>query len=1008
MMNMLKYIIQIREDGENMMKKSNKMLKMTLAVALVFGTVGALAGCNKDNDTIEKSEQEKVYDLYVAYTNAKGETPLTYEQWLTSIKGQKGDTGEIGPQGETGAPGTIWHTGEGTPQEAEIEGKEGDLYLDIKTSNIYKKGATAWTLLGSIKGDKGETGETGPEGPEGPEGSAGDTGDTGDTGPAGKDGATWYTGEGTPQEAEIEGKEGDLYLDIKTSNIYKKGATAWTLLGSIKGDKGETGETGPEGPEGPEGSTGDTGETGPAGKDGATWYTGEGTPQETEIEGKEGDLYLDTKTSDVYKKIDDEWEKITNIKGDKGETGETGPEGPAGSAQDGATITSITSKYITKDGNKYIEFTFNFSDDRDPEIVEVLIPKVVREIYYYGNDVHYLCQEGKEPKLQLMVRYDDDSEGYVDITPDMVVNGVYPNFQEIGTYWFEVNYEGRSTNIGIEIVDPNDRSVENIYMHTETVMMLIGESFVPNYTGLKLTVSLKNGETEQISLTDPEVTVTTNYQGVGEEFIAHVRYQDKETSFNILPVESFEEYTLDDAIYYGKTNQFAVSKGGTIFNDGEYIEYRYRDDMFSYVYYKLADIDMLVSDDENQTPFSSAQEGYTVYRYIDPNLSGKTIYVLVYNEENVEKRIEDLNFHVRKGEFNKRDIDVLVTYSDPLTGEAVTIIVPFDECVIVGDPIDDTILGTTTYQIQYEGIIGKLDLTVYDPEVCNISYLNFYFDQYDLKIPVGATVEELKQLLVGKTGNVSFHVSAEDKWGEEFTISEDMLDLTGLDLSKVGEQTIRFNYIQKAGYVEGVTIPYSVELTIEVDLSEETKVGDPYLVAEDSIIYQMMHYKSIQLYEGNYIKVAGEYVYGEYLNEFDFNAQYTVVEDSTIKGKVIRFYDENMKTYSHFVLVDDEDDQVNENSVEAYEPSSEAYKTYIGPASMVDGGNIKFVVYENGDGTYIAMAYLDISVDQGQYVHVATVDVEYTNEDKTQFRALNSTFDVGENDTLIEVIYPEE
>lgn len=157
------------------MKKAKKLMKLSLAVALIFGSVGALAGCKKDNDKAqtEKTEQEKVYNLYVAYMSAKGETPKTYEEWLASIKGDKGDKGDTGATGQTGQAGATWHTGEGTPAQAEVVGKNGDLYLDTQTSNIYKKGETAWELLTNIKGQQGNPGQTGQTGQVGQTGATG-------------------------------------------------------------------------------------------------------------------------------------------------------------------------------------------------------------------------------------------------------------------------------------------------------------------------------------------------------------------------------------------------------------------------------------------------------------------------------------------------------------------------------------------------------------------------------------------------------------------------------------------------------------------------------------------------------------------------------------------------------------------------------------------------------------------------------------------------------------------
>jgi len=94
------------------MKKRNNLLKLSMAVALVFGSVGALAGCKKNNETA-KTDQEKVYELYVAYMSATGETPQTYEQWLATIKGEKGETGATGAIGPTGPQGPTGLTGNG-------------------------------------------------------------------------------------------------------------------------------------------------------------------------------------------------------------------------------------------------------------------------------------------------------------------------------------------------------------------------------------------------------------------------------------------------------------------------------------------------------------------------------------------------------------------------------------------------------------------------------------------------------------------------------------------------------------------------------------------------------------------------------------------------------------------------------------------------------------------------------------------------------------------------------
>lgn len=140
----------------------------------------------------------------------------TEEDWLASLKGDKGDTGApftydmftpeqlaaltgpVGPQGETGPQGVRGVQG--------VQGEKGD------------------------KGDKGDTGATGPKG---------DTGATGAQGPKGEKGDT-----GDPFTYEMFTAE---------------------QLAALTGPQGPKGDTGPQGPQGVQGETGPQGPQGPKG-----------------------------------------------------------------------------------------------------------------------------------------------------------------------------------------------------------------------------------------------------------------------------------------------------------------------------------------------------------------------------------------------------------------------------------------------------------------------------------------------------------------------------------------------------------------------------------------------------------------------------------------------------------------------------------------------------------------------------------------------------------------------
>ena len=131
------------------------------------------------------------------------------------------------------------------------------------------------------------------------------------------------------------------------------------LLGNVKGDAGATGATGAQGQAGANGltpyiqngtwwlGTQDTGQT----AEGNKWITGAVDPT---TEGNEGDLYLNTATLDVFKKINGVWAFQANIKGEKGDNGEQGLRGETaltfaiGSVTSGE-VASVTNSGTSKD-----------------------------------------------------------------------------------------------------------------------------------------------------------------------------------------------------------------------------------------------------------------------------------------------------------------------------------------------------------------------------------------------------------------------------------------------------------------------------------------------------------------------------------------------------------------------------------------------------------------------------------------------------------------------------------
>lgn len=290
----------------------------------------------------------------------------TPEEWLESLKGEKGD-----PVLWKGQYDTLAEL-----QAAHPTGSTGDCYLVGTHLYGWDKDKAAWDDAGSWQGPQGiqgETGAAGPQGPVGPKGDAGakgeqgDKGDTGDTGPQGPAGPKGDTGETGPQGEKGEkgdpGETGPQGEKGYTGPQGAKGDKGNPGIQGPKGDKGDQGETGPQGPageKGEQGDKGDTGDTGPQGPEGPKGDTGPQGPKgdpgadgtsfvikgrygtldelmAAHPTGSEGEAWAvgSAADNDVYL-WDVDKQMWTNIGSMQGPPGPQGPAGPAGTdGQDG-------------------------------------------------------------------------------------------------------------------------------------------------------------------------------------------------------------------------------------------------------------------------------------------------------------------------------------------------------------------------------------------------------------------------------------------------------------------------------------------------------------------------------------------------------------------------------------------------------------------------------------------------------------------------------------------------
>lgn len=193
----------------------------------------------------------------------------TEDEWLISLKGEKGETGPKGDKGNTGEKGA---TGERGPQG--LQGERG---------------------LQGVQGEKGEPGIQGPVGPKGEQGEQGIQGIQGPQGEPGPQGPKGDTGSGLNIKGELdsesqlpqEGVSGDAWLIAGNLYVFVgengnvESNPKWSNVGSIQGPAG------PQGPVGPKGEQGEPGPTGEPGADGAPGIQGpKGDPGE---KGEKGD-----------------------------------------------------------------------------------------------------------------------------------------------------------------------------------------------------------------------------------------------------------------------------------------------------------------------------------------------------------------------------------------------------------------------------------------------------------------------------------------------------------------------------------------------------------------------------------------------------------------------------------------------------------------------------------------------------------------------------------------------
>lgn len=352
----------------------------------------------------------------------------------------------------------------------------------------------------------------------------------------------------------------------------------------------------------------------------------------------------------------------------------------------------------------------------------------------------------------------------------------------------------------------------------------------------------------------------------------------------------------------------------------------------------------------------------------DFNTPGTYSVMIVYGGQSIVQNIQVLdatdvsienmylqNSSIRKGTLIS-EVAVQVYFEGGLNYS-----VWLSDCSELGVTDFNTVRDYFEFDITYKGYSDTLDAEVYDPEVNNIRGTSAYIDHSLAVIPHNADANTVKaffeQHLIGEYKDVYLYEGMYGTDSIPFTVTEDMLDLSGLDTSKLGQQVVKLTV-----NIEGVgSYTENIYLSVKADLTNATLVKTYTNAVLEGMLGNIAVYDNGVAVFGGGESQQGNYTISEnvlsivtsgttmYFTIDDTNSTYAVYVPAADPSATYTNADEHMqvKVYSEYVVVcmySAADGTQPEMSMPVYSMSISALQN-----NTIDFMSMKIVL--NSDGT---------------------------------------------------------